>query len=317
MDLHIDLRSYIDDLSFKQKIELLSFGVGGFILIVAVILYVRGIRTVGGSLFVAGLITSFLPYGLYSYFREKKYRGMEEDFPLFLRNVSEAIKGGMSMPQAFQHAAKTNYGKLDPEVQRAAHQLSWGIPFPEVMDRTSTRIRGSGLIRRSIAIILQSYESGGNIAETLDAIAANASRIKEAEKEREAVLKQQVYIIYAIHFLFLGIIIALYMLLSNFILELGGGGGGFLGGVPNFCSPTNPTIAQPMCSLCPAFGMGKATASICYYKSLFLLMLVVEGVFNGLVIGEITRSKVSAGIKHSVIMGTLGFIIYLVAITVI
>ncbi|MDY6769485.1 MAG: type II secretion system F family protein [Candidatus Nanohaloarchaea archaeon] len=314
--MDLDIRGYIDDMSLKQKIEAGSFGAGGLILITAVMLYVRGMQTIGGSLFVAGLITAFLPYGLYSYFREKKYREMEDDFPLFLRNVSEAIKGGMSMPQAFQHAAKTDYGKLDAEVERAAHQLSWGIPFPEVMNRMSTRITGSGLIRRSIAIILQSYESGGDIAETLDAIAANASRIKDAEKERESVLKQQVYIIYAIHFLFLGIIVALYMLLSNFLLEIGGVGGGFFGSVPNFCSPSNPTVAQPLCSLCPAFGMGDPTTSLCYYKSLFLLMLVVEGVFNGLVIGEITQGKVSAGIKHSLALATIGFIIYLLAIAI-
>ncbi|MDY6766160.1 MAG: type II secretion system F family protein [Candidatus Nanohaloarchaea archaeon] len=314
--METDIRTYIDELSLKEKVEYGSFGAGGLTLVIAALMYVRGMRTIGGSLFVAGLITAFLPYGLYSYFRERKYREMEEEFPLFLRNVSEAIKGGMSMPQAFQHAAKTDYGKLDLEVERAAHQLSWGIPFPEVMRRMSSRITGSGLIRRSIAIILQSYESGGDIAETLDAIAANASRIKEAEKERESVLKQQVYIIYAIHFLFLGIIVALYMLLSNFLLEIGGVGGGFLGSVPNFCSPTNPTVARPICSLCPAFGMGDATSSLCYYKSLFLLMLVVEGVFNGLVVGEITRGKISAGVKHSVAMGTIGFIVYLVAITV-
>lgn len=312
----LDIRTWLEELELKQKVELASFGTGGLILLVAIVLYTQGMRTMGGSLFVAGLVTSFLPYGLYTYFREKKYSAMEDDFPLFLRNVSEAIKGGMSMPQAFQHAARTDYGKLGEEVERASHQLSWGIPFPEVMERMSRRIKGSGLIRRSIAIILQSYESGGNIAETLDAIAANASRIKDAEKEKQSVLKQQVYIIYAIHFLFLGIIIALYLLLSNFLLELGGGAGGFLGSVPNFCSPSNPTIARPLCSLCPAFGMGEASARLCYYKSLFLLMLVVEGVFNGLVIGEITHGKISSGVKHSIGMATVGFIIYLVAITV-
>ncbi len=314
--MDIDIRSYIEDLHPRKKVEIGSFGAGGLILLVAVIVYSQGMQTMGGSLFVAGLVTAFLPYGLYTYFWQKKYRQMEEEFPLFLRNVSEAIKGGMSLPQAFQHAAKTDYGKLDAEVEKASHQLSWGIPFPEVMRRMSNRIEGSGLIRRSIAIILQSYESGGRISETLDAIAANASRIQEAEKEREAVLQQQVYIIYAIHFLFLGIILALYMLLSNFLVELGGGGGGFLGSVPNFCSPANPTVAQPICSLCPAFGMGDPTTSLCYYKSLFLLMLVVEGVFNGLVVGEITRGNMASGIKHSIAMATVGFIIYLVAISV-
>lgn len=310
----MDIKSYIDDLSMTQKVEFASFGTGGAILVVAIVMYIQGTRTIGGSLFVAGLVTAFLPYGLYTYFRQKKYRQMEEEFPLFLRNVSEAIKGGMSLPQAFQHAAKTEYGKLDVEVEKAAHQLSWGVPFPEVMRRMSSRITGSGLIRRSIAIILQSYESGGRISETLDAIAANASRIKEAEKERQAVLQQQVYIIYAIHFLFLAIVVALYLLLSNFLLELGSVSTGFLGSVPNFC--TQSSVARPICSLCPAFGLGKATTSLCYYKSLFLLMLVVEGVFNGLVVGEITHGNLSSGVKHSIAMATVGFIVYIVAITV-
>ncbi len=312
-----NLRDWIDDLEPVQKVEYASFGTGGFILLLAIVLYTSGQLTIGGALFVAGIVIAFLPYGLYIYFRDKKYRQMEQEFPVFLRNMSEALKGGMSMPQAFQHASQTDYGRIDPVVRRAAHQLSWGIPFPEVMDRMSSKVEGSGLIRRSLAIILQSYESGGNIAETLDAIAANASRIQDAEKERQAVLKQQVYIIYAIHFLFLGIIVALYLLLENFLLELGGtsGGGAGLGfgEVQNFCQTA---IAGPVCSLCPAFGLGDPTEKICYYKSLFLLMIVVEGAFNGLVVGEITQGEVSAGVKHSLAMATLGFIIYIVALSI-
>ncbi|MCJ7479331.1 MAG: type II secretion system F family protein [Candidatus Nanohaloarchaeota archaeon QJJ-7] len=315
--MELDVWTHWQELPMIRKVELASFGAGGLLLLLALIVYSQGgpdQRVIGGSLFVAGLVTAFLPYGIYSYFREKKYRQMENELPLFLRNLSEGIKGGMSMPQAFQHATETDYGKLDAKIERASHQLSWGVPFPEVMERMSRRLEGSGLIRRSISIILQSYESGGDIAETLDSIAANASRIKEAEEKRRSVLQQQVYIIYAIHFLFLGILIALYLLLSSFLVQLGGGE--FLGSVTNFCSATNPTVAQPLCSLCPTFGMGSATDKLCYYKSLFMIMLVVEGIFNGLVIGEITQGNVSSGVKHSLAMGMVGFVIYLVAISV-
>lgn len=317
--MDIDIDDLTEGLTMTQKVEYASFGLGGIILLVGILLYISGSIVLGGALFVAGMVIAFLPYALWIYFRDKKYRQMEQEFPIFLRNLSEAIKGGMTLPQAFQHAAQTEYGRLDEEVQRAAHQLSWGVPFPEVMERMSRHIHGSGLIRRSFAIIMQSYESGGNIAETLDAIAANASRIQEAEKERQAVLQQQVYVIYAIHFLFLGIIIALYLLLNSFLLDIGQGvqgssgiGLGF-GEVKNFCQTG---IARPICTLCPTFGMGSPGEKICYYKSLFLLMLIIEGVFNGLVVGEITEGKISAGVKHSLIMGTVGFIVYLVAITV-
>ncbi|MDY6776893.1 MAG: type II secretion system F family protein [Candidatus Nanohaloarchaea archaeon] len=314
MDANLDLAGWIEDLSTRQKVEIASFGAGGFILLAGIFMYSSGTRTIGGSLFVAGMVTAFLPYGLFVYFQERKYEDMEKNLPLFLRNISEGVKGGMSLPQAFQNATQTDYGRLNEEVDRAAHQLSWGVPFPEVMRRMSRRMGGSGLIRRSIAIILQAYESGGDIAQTLDSIAANASRIKEAEEKRKSVLMQQVYIIYAIHLLFLGIIIALYVLLGKFLLTIGGSSASGLGfgEVENFC---RTGIAGPICTLCPAFGMGSATSTICYYKSLFLLMVVIEGVFNGLVIGEVTKGKVASGIKHSLAMSVVGFVVYIAAVT--
>lgn len=310
-----NIKQRIEDLSTRHKIEIVSFGGGGLIILVALALYIQGLQTVSVSLFIGGLITAFLPYGIYDYFRQRRYSQMEQELPLFLRNVSEGVKGGMSLPQAFQQAAETDYGKINQEVERSAHQLSWGIPFPEVMRRFSERVEGSGLMRRSISIILQSYESGGDIAGTLDSIASNASRIKEAEKERQSVLKQQVYVIYAIHFLFVGIVITVYLMLDNFLIGIGGGGG-LMGEVPNFCSPAGPSIAEPVCSLCPAFGLGSAGSKMCYYKSLFLLMIGIEGVFNGLVIGEVTQGRVTSGVRHSVGMATVGLIIYLLVITV-
>lgn len=320
MVLGIDIRK----MTFAQKLEAVSFGIGGLLLLIAVVSYVNlssDMRPVSASLFIAGVMVMFLPYGLYSYFRDRAYSQMEKEFPAFLRNLSESIKSGMSMPEAFRQASRTNYGRLDAEVERASHQVSWGIPFPEVMNRLAIRVKGSDLIRRSVYILLQSYESGGNIAETLDAIAANTSRIKEAEKEKQAVLIQQVYVIYAIHFLFLGIIITLYLLLSGFLLEIGStsastgdAAGVSFGSVQNFCGPGS--IAQPICSICPLFGLGDAGERICYYKSLFLLMILVEGVMNGIVAGEVLSSKISAGIKHSVLMGFLGIVIYVLALNV-
>lgn len=311
------------DLNRKQKLQIVSFGFGTVTIATAIILYTQtDMEPIAASLFVAGIVIATLPYALYIYFRDRRYNQMEKEFPSFLRNLSEGIKSGMSLPEAFQQASRTDYGQLDTEVRRASHQLSWGIPFSEVMERMAGRMEGSELIRRSIYIVLQSYESGGNISETLDAIASNASMIKEAEKEKKSVLQQQVYIIYAIHFLFLGIIVALYVLLSGFILQMGdtGGGGAAAGGlgfgsIDNFC--TGGSIAQPLCTLCPTFDIGTATDRICYYKSLFLIMLVVEGVMNGLVAGEVMEGKLSAGVKHSLLMSVLGLFLYIVALNVV
>jgi len=298
----------LDDWTKEQKIEYASFGGGAVLLFIAIVVYISVNRTIGGAMFLGGLVTAFLPYGLYSYFRAKKYSAIESEFPGFLRNLSESRKSGMSLPQAFQNAAKTDYGRLDPEVRKAANQLSWGIPFSEVMRRMQDRLSGSDLIGRSISVIIQSYEAGGDISETMDSIARDASKIKDAEKERRSVLFQQVIIIYAIYFLFLGILVALYNILIPLLNIGGSGGGGFISTPPNFCS--GGSVAQPVCSLCPALGLGDTGTRLCYYKSIFLLMLIVSGSFNGLVAGEIGSGKVAAGVKHSLIMVPTGFILY-------
>ncbi|MDY6770909.1 MAG: type II secretion system F family protein [Candidatus Nanohaloarchaea archaeon] len=301
---------YLDNLTKQEKVEYASFGSGAIILLIAIITFISGTKGIGGALFLAGLGVAFLPYGIYSYLRNKKYQAMEREFPGFLRNLSESRKSGMSLPKAFQNAAKTDYGRLNDDVRKAADQLSWGIPFPEVMERFQTRMGGSGLIKRSISIIMQSYEAGGDIAETMDSIAQDASKIKEAEKERKAVLQQQVFIIYAIYFLFVGILIALYYILVP-LLDISGGG--FIGTPPNFCR----SGAEAICSLCPVLGLHPdPNAKLCYYKSIFLLMLIVEGVFNGLVAGEIGSGKVSAGLKHVMLMAPAGFIIYVGVLTI-
>ncbi|MDY6789440.1 MAG: type II secretion system F family protein [Candidatus Nanohaloarchaea archaeon] len=298
---------WLDNLTTTQKVEYGSFGAGGLLLVIAVAVYISVSKSIGGALFLAGLIGSFTPYGIYVYFKNKKYREIEREFPGFLRNLSESRKSGMSLPEAFKNAAKTDYGRLNNSVEKAAKQLSWDIPFPEVMKRFQDRLRESDLIRRSISIIMQSYESGGDVSETLDSVARNISSIKEAEKERQAVLQQQVYIIYAIFFLFIGILIALFKVMAP-LLNIGGGG--FIGTPPNFC--ISGSFAEPICSLCPALGLSQdPTSKLCYYKSMFLLMILVQGTFNGLVAGEIGSGKVAAGFKHAMLMVPLGTIIYI------
>ncbi len=295
----------------EKKIKYFSFGGGGAGLFLSVIIYIFA-PAVGAGLFLASLVGLLLPYGLYTYFQDKKFEEMEKKWPSFLRNLSEALKSGMSLPQAFQNAAQTDYGKLNEVIEVSAKQLSWDIPFPEVMDRLEKRMSRSRLIGNSISIIMQSYESGGDIARTMDSVSMNLTSIKEAEKEKDATLMQQVYIMYAIYYLFVGIVIALYRILEP-LLDMGGGGE-FLGESTNFCLEIG--LLGPLCSLCPVIGGTDPTSQMCYYQALFFIMLIVQGLFTALVAGEIGTGKVTGGVKHALVMVPSGVIIYVVLMAV-
>jgi flagellar protein FlaJ len=62
------------------------------------------------------------------------------------------------------------------------------------------------------------------------------------------------------------------------------------------------------------FGLG--SAATCYYRALFLLMAIVQGIFSGLVAGQIGEGSVTAGIKHSLIMTFSGFAIFMLLLQI-
>lgn len=293
----------------KDKVMYGSFGGGGAILSIGVILYFLGLRSIGAALFISGIVGSFLPYALFSYFNSRYFQALEKEFPNFLRDIAEAKKSGRSIPQAIRDAKDTDYGRLNEEIDKIANQISWGIALPEVLERFSRRMEDSDLIKRSLTIIIQSYKSGGNISETMEAISRDASKIKEAEEERSSSLYQQVVVIYAIYFMFVGIIIALSKILVPLMSLSAGVSTGLLGGgATNFCTLD---LTESICSICPILNLGSAEEQICYYKALFFFMVLIEGTFNGLVAGQIEEGEVIAGVKHALIMLPIGFLAFM------
>lgn len=294
----------------RKKIKYGSLVTGVVAISLALVAYSQGLNSIGAALFLGGIISSVLTYGLSSYMRARRLDSMEEELPGLLKSLSESLKSGMSFPHAFQNVAESDHGALNPLVQKAANQLSWGIPFHEVMNRFSESVEGSQLLSRTVDIILQSYKSGGNVPETMDAIAQSSTDVRDAMKERESKMHQQVIVIYAIYFLFVGIIIALFGILRP-ILNLGFemGGSFFSGGSAQ--NPCMTFIGKPICKLAPALGLGSATAKLSYYKALFFLMLLIQGIMSGLVAGEIYEGQASAGTKHSLILVSVGIFSYL------
>jgi flagellar protein FlaJ len=119
-------------------------------------------------------------------------------------------------------------------------------------------------------------------------------------------------IMYAIYYIFIGIVIGLSQTLIP-LMKLNVQGGA-VGGIMAFQDPcmacaSNPSIFCVNCSIfsvvCQMFEIGKG--GTCYYYALFIVMVVIQGIFSGLVAGQIGEGSVTAGFKHSLIMTTSGF----------
>lgn len=316
----------------EDKIVFGSLALAAVIILSGIVLYQIASARLGGSILILGLLIGVLPYGLISFLKNRALREMENQFPSFLKDLAESKKGGMTIIQAFESSKETDYGRLNNEIDKIHNQLTWGIPFPEVMQRFANRMDESPVIQELVSILLQSFQSGGDITKTIEAIAEDSERLKQAVQEKNSKIKQQIFIMYIIYFLFIGITIGIYSMIVQLMglgqdaegalrgLEFLGGGGGDV----QFCGP-DITASAPLCEMAKVFGFVPANVTdftteyavshsygnMAYYKSLLFSMLMVQGFCTAAVAGQIQQGSPSAGVKHALIMIPVAFVAFM------
>ncbi len=229
------------------------------------------------------ILFSFLigttPFATGKYLEFSRMRKMENEFPSFLADVSSGVDSGMSIPQAIYVTKDREYGLLNREIDKMAKQISWGIPFENVFRRFTERTE-SPYIEKLTYLIIEANKAGGDIREILGAAARNARELKNIEREISTLIKPYVFICYITYFVFLVVIIILY---GTFISPMAEGeGGAFI----------------------------KAGFSAEEYTTLFFRMLMLQGLFIGLAAGKMAEKKIIAGLKHSIILIIVGYIVF-------
>lgn len=300
------------DMETEDLLKYFSIGSGSILFVIGILLSMIA-PTFGVLFFVFALVLGLIPLSIYRYFQYSRFKKMEEHFPTFMRDLAEAKKSGMTFPQALEMASRGEYGALTVELKRAANQLSWGIPFPKVIARMSNRIKGSKIMKQAFTIIIEAYNSGGDIAETMDSIAMDIGTVRSVEQEKKAVMTQQIFIMYFIFFLFLGIVVALYKLLIPMMTMQETAGGGIAGLGSFGLGATNYCLTVPwLCTMGEAFGFG--TGPLTYFKTLFLCMALIQGIACGVIAGEIGEGSIVAGVKHIGMMVISALIIFFIFI---
>ncbi len=267
------------------------------------------------------LLIIFVPFSVYKFIRLKRIRSYEREFPNFLRDLAENQRADLSLIQALHSAAKSDYGMLSKEIKKMSDQLSWNVPMDKVLRSFRERVADSKTIVRSLIIIDQANKSGGSVEATMESLSNNIESIKEAQQEKASLLNQQVMMMYAIFFIFLGITIALIKFLIPLLqAQTSSGSFGLQGFNPNPCSACVGT-SNSACSGCYIFGsiatafdIGSEGDAASYYKSLFLTMILIQGFFSGLIAGQIGSDSMAVGMKHSMIMLVSGFLIFIIVV---
>jgi flagellar protein FlaJ len=214
------------------------------------------------------------------------------------------------------YVSKTDYGSLTPFVVKLANQVEWSIPVHKALLNFANETK-NGVIKRSIATVIEAELSGGNIEDVLETVTNSVIEIKKIKLARRASIHSQLVQSYVIFLVFLGVMIVIQNLLIPYIGEIeskniegvteGGGislGSAAMGGALR-------TVQVDYTSL--GGFIGSVSAWITSIRGVFLMLSMIQAMFAGLVLGKLAEGDMRSGVKHSLILMTISFFIITLA----
>jgi flagellar protein FlaJ len=233
-------------------------------------------------------IVAVIPPAAYLYAEQKRVRKADDEFPNLLRDLAQAKRAGLTLIDAFSLTAEGNYGVLTDGLKTLAFHLTWGVSFEDALRMFAKRYP-TRIIKRSIEIIIEGYEVGGDVGRILKVAADDVVELRALEKRRTSDMGQYILIVYVTFFVFLGVLAVLY---QSFI----------------------PMMVEAAAKV-EATGMGGSfliSVDIITMKMLFFHCGIIQGICAGLVAGKLGEGKVIAGLKHSTILALATFGIFVI-----
>jgi len=279
----------------KDKTILLVLGISaGF----SILLFLLGFLTLVGAVgffndiisgvdfLVFGLLSIIGPVGFYNHVKAKKKKEIEEQLPDFLREISSSTSSGMTIFDAIKSAAKSDHGRLTPELQMMAAQLSWGISVRDALDNFAKRV-STDTVKRMAITVNKALEIGGNTSAVFNAAAKEIDQAKRVELQRRTEMSMYAIVIFISFFVFLAVILIIDKTIFAAIFDIQGKMAG-----KSIGNMQIPTIDQGL------------------LKNTFFSFVLVQSLGGGLLGGFMMDGRLSSGIRFGFILVLVSFFIF-------
>jgi len=271
-------------LAISMSFSILLFLLGFFTLI-GVIGFFNDIIS-GVDFIVFGLLSAIGPIGFYNNLKAKKKRETEEQLPDFLREISSSTSSGMTIFDAIKSASKGDHGRLTPELQTMAAQLSWGIPVKDALDNFAKRV-GTDSVKRMAITVNKALEIGGNTAAVFNAAAREIDQAKRVEQQRRTEMSMYAIVIFISFFVFLAVILIIDKTIFAEIIKVQG-------------KMTGKQMP----------GMSFAKIDVNMLKYTFFSFVLVQSLGGGLLGGFMMDGKLSSGVRFGFILVLVSFFVF-------
>ena len=268
-------------------------------LIVSIVLFLFGILSFlginvfssevisGMDFIVFGLLSSIGPIGFYNHLKAKKKRDIEGHLPDFLREISSSTSSGMTVFDAIKSAAKGDHGRLTPELQKMASQLSWGISVKEALENFAKRINTPS-VKRIAVTINKALEIGGNTSTVFEAAAKEIDQTKLVEQQRRTEMSLYSIVIFISFFVFLAVI----LIIDNTIFK-------------EFFRLQSQMAGQRIGGMEIAREVDQNLL-----RNTFFSFVLVQSIGGGLLGGFMMDGKISSGVRFGFILVLISFFVF-------
>jgi len=226
---------------------------------------------------------------VYTVVAESKREAEKESMFLeFARNLVESVKAGTPISKGILNVKDKHYGALSPHVKKLSNQISLGIPLNTALQIFARDVNNQA-ISRALVLIGQAERAGGDIGEILESVAEAVNMSDKLKKEQKAAIHTLVVQGYIIFFVFIIIVLVMQFKIIPMISGISdiGSAGASLGFAAGGGTPVTPQEVA----------------------NSFLYLLLIQGFFDGLVIGKLAEGSAKSGIKHSFALMITSFFI--------
>jgi len=254
--------------------------------IVALALFKPGALTVyENEIFLAAILVFIIPIAVLDFENQRWISAIEDQMPLLVRGVSESQETGLTLVKALEKVVddKLIGHPLSDEIKKITVQMSWGVSFEDAMTSFKRRIN-SPIVSRFCALVLEASHSGGTIKKVFSATSGFMEEMRDIDRETSAQMKPYVIIIYAAFGVFLVVAILL---------------------VRSFLSPMQGA---------PQIMSSASLGSTVGLKDFFYKDMIISALTGGLMAGKLSERRITGGLKHAIILGIVGYAIFLLTI---
>jgi flagellar protein FlaJ len=237
------------------------------------------------EVFFAAILAVLTPSAILDYLNQKWISGIEDQMPVLVRGISECQETGVTFVKAIDKVVEDKMIRppLSDEVKKLTVQMSWGLSFEEALKRFRNRVSSSG-VNRFCTLVLEASRSGGQIRKVFTATSGFMEEMRETDRETSSQMRPYLVIIYAAFFVFA---FTSVILLRSFFAPL----------------EAYPQMLSPM-----------SAVSVQAFKDFFYRTMLISALVGGLMAGKIGERRVAGGLKHSIALMIIGYVIFYVLI---